>query len=255
MLRVDSPGGSVAPSQEIYEAVRAYKKPLVVSMSSIAASGAFYVACAAKKVYANPGTITGSIGVIMELINLEKLYDWAKIKRYSIKTGRYKDAGAEYRDLEPDERALLQGMLDNVLGQFKEAVAKGRKLPMATVTAIADGRVWSGEQAKAAKLVDELGTLDDAVDEAGREGGIKGKPEVIYPESRRKRFLDLLLDNNGGSDSDDDSEGMSPAPSAGVIDHLGAAAQVVVDSVFGRQAARPALDSMPGLYWIWNGPR
>src|SRR4029077_13140783 len=139
VLRLNSPGGAVAPSQEIYQAVKNYKKPIVASMSSVAASGAYYVACGAKKVYANPGTITGSIGVIMEFANLEKLYEWAKIKRFSIKTGRFKDVGAEYREMTADERALLQNMVDDVLSQFTLAVSEGRNIPLETVKEIADG--------------------------------------------------------------------------------------------------------------------
>ena len=155
-----------------------------------------------KKIYANPGTITGSIGVIMEFANLSKLYDWAKIQRYSIKTGQFKDIGAEYREMAPDERALLQNMVDDVLVQFKTAVSTGRKLSMEDVTAIADGRIFSGSQAKKAHLVDELGTLDDAINEAGKMAGIKGKPNVVYPSNKKKRLLDFFMNQN----DDDDSE-------------------------------------------------
>jgi protease-4 len=239
VVRLNSPGGAVAPSQEIYEAVRNYKKPLLVSMSSIAASGAFYVAMGAKKVFANPGTITGSIGVIMEFANIEKLYEWAKIKRYALKTGKYKDAGAEYREMQPEERALLQGMIDNVLGQFKAAVSKGRKLPLEEVTAIADGRVFSGQQAKALKLVDELGTLQDAVDDAAKLAKIKGTPNVVYPDrSGKRKWLDLLL-------KDDDKEESRAGDSliGALVGGNGASLQERLTGL------------APGIYWLWAGAR
>jgi protease-4 len=238
VLRLNSPGGSVAPSQEIYEAVKAYKKPIVVSMSSVAASGAYYIACGAKKVFANPGTITGSIGVIMEFVNLQKLYEWAKVQRYSIKTGKFKDAGAEYRQMSPEERALLQGMVDDVLLQFKQAVASGRGLKMEAVTAVADGRIFSGAQAKAAKLVDELGTLQDAVNEAAKMAGIKGKPNTIYPERSRRRFLDLIMDEGGGSHEEE------------------SLLRRALRGVLGAESAEEAITGMsPGIYWLWKGAR
>jgi protease-4 len=239
VLRLNSPGGAVAPSQEIYQSVKNYKKPLVVSMGSLAASGAYYVAMGAKKVYANPGTITGSIGVIMEFANLEKLYDWAKIQRYVIKTGKFKDIGAEFREMTPEEKALLQGMVDNVLSQFKQAVADGRKLTLDQVTAIADGRIFSGSQAKEQHLVDALGTLQDAIDDAAKQAGLKENPEVVYPEKIRPRWLDLLLD---GSSNEDRSEG-----SHSLISSL---AQLLNGHV---EKAVTGLE--PGIYWIWPGAR
>ena len=244
VLRLNSPGGSVAPSQEIYQAVRKFKKPLIVSMGSVAASGAYYIACGAKKIFANAGTITGSIGVIMEFANLSKLYEWAKVQRYSIKTGKYKDAGADYRDMTADERALLQGMVDDVLLQFKQAVSKGRKLTLQQVTAIADGRIFSGVQAQNVNLVDEIGTLQDAIDEAAKMAGISGKPSVVYPEKAKHRWLDLLLDNGGGGDDSDSSESRISLSPLGPL----------------TRALREALGQMdplarlaPGVYWLWNG--
>jgi protease-4 len=247
VLRLNSPGGAVAPSQEIYEAVRAFKKPLVASMGSVAASGAFYVACAAKTVFANPGTITGSIGVIMEFADLQKLLEWAKIHRYVIKTGKYKDVGAEYRDMTPEERALMQGMADNVLGQFKAAVAEGRKLPLGKVTAIADGRVFSGEQAKAIGLVDSLGGIDDAIREAGKLGKLSGKPNVVYPEKARRKLLDFLMDENARDDSESSETQLSAG--AGILGRLlHAAAPALSGGLSGD-----ALDGLaPGLYWLWT---
>jgi protease-4 len=244
VLRLNSPGGSVAPSQEIYEKVKAYKKPLVVSMSSVAASGAYYIACGAKKVYANAGTITGSIGVIMEFVNLQKLYEWAKVQRYAIKTGKFKDVGAEYREMSAEERQLMQNMVDDVLSQFKKAVSAGRKLSMEQVTAIADGRIFSGQQAKAAKLVDELGTLQDAIDEAAKEAKLTGKPRVVYPERQdRNRLLELFLD--GGASKDDESSLSDAAGATGILERL---ARVVL----GREGAESQLPA-PGIYWLWKG--
>lgn len=239
VLRLNSPGGAVAPSQEIYQAVKNYKKPLVVSMSSVAASGAYYVAMGAKKVYANPGTITGSIGVIMEFANLEKLYEWAKVQRYAIKTGKFKDVGAEYREMGPEEKALLQNMVDDVLTQFKQAVADGRKLTLEQVTEVADGRIFSGSQAKNAKLVDELGTLQDAINEVGKMAKIEGKPEVVYPEKARPRWMDLILDDSSHEDRSESSNSLVGAVTGILTGH-------VEKAVTGLE---------PGIYWIWTGAR
>lgn len=246
VLRINSPGGAVAPSQEIYEAVRKLKKPVVASMGSIAASGGFYIAMGAKKVYANPGTITGSIGVIMQFANLEKLYDWAKIRRYVIKTGRFKDVGAEYREMGDDERKLLQGMVDEVLSQFKRAVAEGRKLPMEQVTAVADGRILSGSQAKAAKLVDELGTLQDAINEAGKMAGLEGKPRVVYPEKKALRWFELLLQEPSREESDAESAFAGRGALARLVSAVLSLGTVEAD-------AETAFS--PGIYWLWNGSR
>lgn len=248
VLRLNSPGGAVAPSQEIYEKVKKFKKPLVASMGSVAASGAFYIACGVKQVFANPGTITGSIGVIMEFANLEKLYEWAKIKRYSIKTGRFKDAGAEYREMTEEDRALLQGMVDDVLVQFKEAVSQGRNISMEEVTAIADGRVLSGSQAMKAKLVDRLGTIDDAIQEAAKQGGIEGKPHVVYPEESKKKFLDYLVDT-ASQDSDSESESRSHLASRSLFGLLNQAVQGVSGQVTDQ------VERAPGIYWVWQGTR
>ena len=245
VLRLNSPGGAVAPSQEIYEAVKAYKKPLVVSMGSVAASGAFYIACGAKKIFANPGTLTASIGVIMEFVNLAKLYEWAKVHRYALKTGKYKGTGAEYREMTSEERELLQVMIDDVLGQFKQAVMEGRKLSAAQVDRIADGRIMSGAQAKTAKLVDQLGTLQDAINEAGRLANIKGKPVVIRPSEGRHRWIERLLDD------DYDEDARSEQQQLGMIRQL---ARLLFGSSAGALAARDSVTEFtPGIYWLWSG--
>lgn len=194
VLRVDSPGGVVAPSQEIYDEVRKFaaKKKIVVSMGSLAASGGYYISAPATLIYANPGTITASIGVIIKLSNIEALMDKIGIKATVVKTGKFKDSGSPVRELTAEDRAMFQSVIDSTHNQFVKAVASGRKLPENEVRGIADGRVLSGEQALALKLVDRLGTLQDAIEEAGRLAGIKGEPEVILPPKRKLNYLDLL---------------------------------------------------------------
>ncbi|MDD5285541.1 MAG: signal peptide peptidase SppA [Desulfuromonadaceae bacterium] len=196
VLRVDSPGGVVAPSQEIYEEVKKFaaKKKIIVSMGSLAASGGYYISAPATMIYANPGTITASIGVILKLSNIEALMDKIGIKSYTLKTGKYKDSGSPLREFSAEDRAMLQSVIDNTHEQFIRAVAEGRKLPIEEIRKIADGRILSGEQAKGFKLVDRLGTLQDAIEEAGKQAGIKGEPEVILPPKKKINYFDILAD-------------------------------------------------------------
>jgi len=196
VLRIDSPGGVVGPSQEIYEEVRklAAKKKVVVSMGSLAASGGYYIAAPASVIYANPGTITASIGVLIKFSNLEGLFGKLGVSSTTIKTGAFKDAGAPDRPLSPEDRAMFQALIDSTHEQFIKAVAEGRKLPVDEVRKIADGRVLSGEQAKALKLVDKLGNLPDAVEEAGRLAGISGEPSLILPPKKKVNFLEMLAE-------------------------------------------------------------
>jgi len=250
VLRLNSPGGAVAPSQEIYEAVKSFKKPLVVSMGSVAASGAYYIAAGAKKVFANPGTMTGSIGVIMEFLNLEKLYSWAKVDRFSVKSGKFKDIGAEYRAMTADEKALLQTMINDILSQFREAVSKGRSLKPEHVVTISDGRIFSGRQAKAQGLVDELGTLKDAINEAAKQGGIQGKPTVYYIE-KPKSIVEKLFEDPS-ADSQEAPGGLFGLARTlfGILGQLqgtgsGAGSAIGVSS--------EALTFVPGPYLIWGG--
>jgi protease-4 len=195
VLRIDSPGGVVGPSQEIHEEVKklAAKKKVVVSMGSLAASGGYYIAAPASVIFANPGTITGSIGVIIKLSNLQELLDKVGVKVTTIKTGTYKDIGSPSRPMTEDDKALLQGVIDSSYNQFVKAVAQGRKLPEAQVRLLADGRIFTGEQALALKLVDRLGNMQDALDEAGRLGGIKGEPVQFRPKKERN-LLDMLVE-------------------------------------------------------------
>ncbi len=204
VVRLDSPGGVVGPSQEIYDAIlkaRKGGKHVVASFGSLAASGAYYIAAACEKIVTEPGTITGSIGVIMEFANLSGLYNWAKVDRYVVKSGPYKDIGAEFRPMTSAEKAIIQGMIDNVYGQFKRAVAKGRGLKLEVVGELADGRIYSGEQAVKNGLADQLGGLSDAVEEAGKLAGVKGKVEMFIPSLKHKRIWDLL---SGDRDDDED---------------------------------------------------
>lgn len=187
VVRLNSPGGAVAPSQEMYEELKRAKdegKIVVVSMGSLAASGAYYIACAADEIYANPGTITGSIGVIAEFPNVEGLMDKMGIKFETIKTGKYKDTGSMFRPMEPEEEELLRKMLMDVYDQFVEAVAVSRKMPIDEVKKYADGRVFSGRQAFEYGFVDALGTQSDAVRRAADLAGIEGEPRIIQRKER-----------------------------------------------------------------------
>lgn len=198
VLRLNSPGGAVAPSQEIYAAVRRLrqekKKPVWASIGIVGASGAYYIACAADRVYANPGSVTGSIGVIAEWYNYGELLKWAKMKDVVFKAGEFKDTGSPTRDMTPEERAYLQGIVDNLHGQFIGAVAAGRKMKPEQVRALADGRIFTGEQAVKLGLVDGVGDMQQVIREAARAAGIRGEPRVVTPPRERRTLLDTLLD-------------------------------------------------------------
>lgn len=196
VLRIDSPGGVVGPSQEIHDEVRrlAAVKKVVVSMGSMAASGGYYVAAPATVIYANPGTITASIGVLIKFSNIEGLMDKIGIKSTTVKTGAFKDAGSPTRPLAPEERAMFQAVIDSTHEQFVRAVAEGRKLPPERVRELADGRILSGEQAKGVGLVDKLGGQQEAIAEAGRLAGITGEPAVVLPPRKKVNYLDLLTE-------------------------------------------------------------
>ncbi len=193
VLRVDSPGGFVVPSQEIYEEVKktADKKHVVVSMGSLAASGGYYISAPASLIVANPGTTTGSIGVIMEIPNLKGLMDKIGIKREVIKTGKYKDLASVFRGIGKEEKKILQSVLDDVHNQFIQSVADGRNIPIEKVREIADGRIFTGRQAIEIGLVDKIGNLQDAIKEASTLAGIKGEPHVITKKDEFSIF-DLL---------------------------------------------------------------
>lgn len=198
VLRIDSPGGGVVPSQEIHTEVLKARKDgrlkVVASMGNLAASGGYYIAAATDKIVANPGTLTGSIGVIMELANVQGLLEKVGVQSVVIKSGRYKDLASPFRAMSKEDRGLLQNVLDDVHDQFIQAVAAGRALKVEEVRPLADGRIFTGRQARTAKLVDELGDLQDAIKLAARLVGIEGEPRVVEP---RKRFsLRDLLENS-----------------------------------------------------------
>lgn len=194
ILRIDSPGGGVGPAQEIYREVLKIKskKKVITSMGSVAASGGYYIACASDIIVANPGTITGSIGVIMQFSNFEELFKKIGIKGVVIKGGEYKDIGSPFREMTSEEKKIMQEVIDNVHQQFIQAVAEGRKLERIKVIQIADGRILTGEQAKRLGLVDQIGNFQDAIDTAAKLAGIKGKPQIIYPK-KKFSLLELLI--------------------------------------------------------------
>jgi protease-4 len=195
VLRIDSPGGGVGPSQEIYAEVKKTTrlKKVVVSMGAIAASGGYYVGAAADHIMANPGTITGSIGVVMEFANAQELFKKIGVSAVVIKSGDYKDTGSPLRKMTPEERTLLEGFVGNVHQQFVTAVAKGRRMSEETVRTIADGRIFSGQEAQKLGLLDSLGNMEDAIALAAQLGGIKGEPSVVYAEKKKFSLLEFLL--------------------------------------------------------------
>ena len=198
VIRINSPGGAVAPSQEIYSAIRRTRadsgKPIVASLDSVAASGGFYIAAACDRIVANPGSITGSIGVILQWFDMKELVQWAKLKPETITSGTLKDAGSPFREMTEAERQYFQNVVSQLHGQFVRDVARGRsgKMTQEEVARIADGRIFTGEEALRLKLIDELGTIDDAVRTAGKLAGVKGEPQKVWPRRREDRLLDLL---------------------------------------------------------------
>ncbi len=195
VVRLDSPGGGVAASQEIYDAVRRLRdegKPVVASMGGVAASGAYYVACAADSIVANPGTLTGSIGVIMSFPNTEELFRKVGLRFETIKTGKFKDVGSMWRPMTEDERTLLQEVLGNVYDQFIDAIVDGRSMAREDILPYADGRIFSGDQAQQYGFVDRLGSLEEAITLASEMAGIEGRPSVVRKERRRVSVFDFL---------------------------------------------------------------
>jgi len=191
VLRVNSPGGAVVPSQEIYDKILHLKKfkKVIVSMGSVAASGGYYIACAADRIIANPGTITGSIGVIIQFSQIEDLLKKIGLKATVVKGGRYKDVGSPVREMTPDEKRIIQDVIDDIHNQFIEVVLSNRDIPKEKVEEIADARIFTGRQALKIGLVDDLGNMEYAIDVASDLAGIEGKAEVVYPEKKRKSLL------------------------------------------------------------------
>ena len=186
VIRIDSPGGSVAPVQEIYSELRKIEKPIVASMGGSAASGGYYVACAADTIFANPGTLTGSIGVIMQFRQVKGLYDKIGLRQQVIKSGDFKDTGSPFRELTEQEQAVLQSTVDDVYNQFVDTIfeARGDLLTRPEIVELADGRIYSGKQALDSKLLDQLGNLPDAIKTAAELAGIEGKPKVVRKEKK-----------------------------------------------------------------------
>lgn len=196
ILHVNSPGGGVAASEELYRAVRRIrdekKKLIVTSIESVGASGAYYVASGTNKIYADNGSVVGSIGVITEWINYGDLLKWAKLKSVIIKTGEFKDTGTPTRDLTPREIAYMQALIDNMKGQFIHAVADGRKMDEKTVTELATGQVWTGQQAVDLKLIDGVSDFEGVVKETAKQVGISGDPRIVRPAEKRRTLLDVM---------------------------------------------------------------
>lgn len=197
VVRINSPGGGVAAAQEIHEELEKtrlqHRKPVIVSMGSLAASGGYYIACASDRIFANPGSITGSIGVIMQLTNISQLLQKVGVKSVVIKSGEHKDMGSMVKEMTAEEKRLFQEVLDDAYNQFIEAVVSGRKMNKERVQELADGRIFTGRQAKSLGLVDELGDLPDAINFAAQMAGIRGKPKVVLEKKRRLSLLDFLL--------------------------------------------------------------
>ena len=197
VVRIDSPGGGVAASQEIYDAVVALKKKkkVVASMGSIAASGGLLIACAADKIVANPGTITGSISAVMQFANLEELMKKIGVKSSVVKSGPYKDIGSPMREMTPEEKIIIQELIDDIYNQFIDVIVRDRKLPRQQVIAIGDGRVFSGRKAKEYGLVDQLGDLAAAAKLAGVLAGSSGSYDLVYPPEKRLSILDYVMES------------------------------------------------------------
>jgi protease IV len=197
MLHVNSPGGGVAASEEIYREVKRLrdekKKRIVASIETVGASGAYYVSSATNKIYADSGSIVGSIGVIAEWVNYGDLMRWAKLKPQVLKVGEFKDTGDPTREMTPAERAYMQSLIDNMYGQFVEAVADGRHAKKDDIKAIADGRVWTGEEALSLHLIDQVADFQAAVEDTAKAVGIRGEPTLVHPERKRETLFDLLF--------------------------------------------------------------
>lgn len=196
ILRINSPGGMVAPSQEIYQEVKktCKEKTVVASVESVAASGGYYIACAADEIIANPGTLVGSIGVILQIENIEELLKKVGLRRKVIKSGKYKDIGSMTRTMTAEEEAILQEFSDDIYGQFIDSVVEGRNIKREEVLKLADGRIFSGAQAIKLGLIDKLGNLQDAISITAEMVGIKGEPKIVYPKKKKPSIFDLIFE-------------------------------------------------------------
>jgi protease-4 len=197
VVRIDSPGGVVGPAQEIYREVERTKetKKVIASMGAVAASGGYYVAAGSDGIIANPGTITGSIGVIMEYTNFQDLLRKVGLTPIVVKSGEMKDVGSPLREMTPAERRFLEDFVGKLHRQFVAAIAKSRKMDLQKVERLADGRVYTGEEAQTLGLVDRIGNLEDAIAWAGELAGIEGRPDVVYAPEKSLPFLSSLADS------------------------------------------------------------
>src|ERR1700678_620123 len=197
IIHVNSPGGGVAASEEIYREVKRIrdekKKHIVASIETVGASGAYYVASATDKIYADKGSVVGSIGVIAEWVNYGELLRWAKLDPITMKAGEFKDTGSPTREMTPAERVYMQGLIDNMHTQFIHSVAIGRKMKDDQVLPLANGKVWTGEEALPLKLIDQIGDFRTAVEDTAKSVGIKGEPTLVHPEKDRKSLFDLMF--------------------------------------------------------------
>ncbi len=195
VLRIDSPGGAVGPAQEIYREVRkaSQKKPIIASLGTVAASGGYYIAAGSDGIIANPGTITGSIGVIMGFTNFQEVLRKIGLVPIVVKSGAYKDMGSPVREMTVKEREILQNLADKIHAQFVRDVALGRKMEKDVLAPLADGRIYTGEEAKDLGLVDRIGNLEDSIEWAGRKGGIEGEIAVAYAPEKRFSLIKYVL--------------------------------------------------------------
>lgn len=252
VIEINSPGGAVGPSQEIYmELKRAKaetKKPIICVSTGLIASGGYYSAMGCDHLMVAPGTMIGSIGVIMEFANLEDLYSWAKVKRYTITSGRFKDSGSEYRAMRDDERKLFQDMINEVYDQFRNTVAENRNLPVDFVSQYADGRVMTGAKAVELKFADSIGTFEDAVKLAAKQANLKEDDyHVLRPRKERPGFLSYFVDN----EEDDDLNSLADVSDlkAAMKGQLaGKSVDQVIKSVFKLKTMNQPMMIMPG-YW------
>ncbi|MDI6686697.1 MAG: signal peptide peptidase SppA [Desulfobacterales bacterium] len=198
VIRIDSPGGAVGPAQEIFREIRktVNTKKVIASMGTVAASGGYYVAAGADGIVANPGTITGSIGVIMSFANFQELFRKIGLVPVVVKSGQYKDIGSPVREMTKDEENILQNLSDQIHKQFIVDIANGRSMDLSKVEGIADGRIFTGEEAKNLGLVDRLGNLEDAIEWAGRMGGIKGKISAVYAPEKKFSILKFIAESS-----------------------------------------------------------
>jgi protease-4 len=201
ILRINSPGGGVGPTQEIYREVQrtGETKQIIASLGAVAASGGYYIATATQKIVANPGTITGSIGVLMEFVRFEELLDKIGVTLEVIKSGEFKDIGSPHRELTAREKEIIRTLIDDIQKQFVNAVASGRNLSLEKTREIADGRIFSGARAKELGLVDDLGNFQDAVEIAKKIAGIEGDVTLVYPKKSKLELWDLILGRAAGS--------------------------------------------------------